>query len=133
MNRADEPNLLALDRHLREQKVEGGAVFEGRFLKVQRDCVAFPDAHPPQQQLAYREFVKHPGASMVIPILEDGRVVIERQYRYPHQQVFTEFPAGKIDAGEDPEQTALRELREETGYQAGEIAHLTTIHNAIAY
>jgi len=70
---------------------------------------------------------------MVIPLLADGRVVMERQYRYPLRREFIEFPAGKIDPGEDPLATAKRELREETGYEAQEWTHLTTIHPLIAY
>ncbi|MBM6414905.1 NUDIX domain-containing protein, partial [Lacticaseibacillus paracasei] len=71
--------------------------------------------------------------AMVIPLLSDGRVVMERQFRYPHRREFFEFPAGKIDPGEESLTTAKRELREETGYEAEEWRHLTTIHPIVSY
>lgn len=116
------------DEQLIETKVEGARVFAGNFLNVQRDFVSLPDG-----ARASREYVLHPGASMVVPIFDDGTVLVERQYRHPSRKIYTEFPAGKIDSGEDPVITAVRELREETGYQCQEIAHITSINNAIAY
>jgi ADP-ribose pyrophosphatase len=87
----------------------------------------------PDGQSATREYIIHPGAVVIIPLLEDGRVVLERQYRYPVGRVMTEFPAGKLDAGEDPLVCAKRELLEETGYVAGEWAYAGAMHLAIAY
>lgn len=123
------------DSNLAETLDHGSEVFTGRFLRVQRDFVRSPgqEVNLPESELASREYVKHPGAAMVVPLLDDGRVLVERQYRHPTRTIFTEFPAGKIDPGEDPLVTAARELLEETGYRAKEIAHFTTIHNAIAY
>jgi ADP-ribose pyrophosphatase len=129
----DSVDFTATDANLTEVKREGGLVFDGLFLQIQRHFVSFPHLPPDQQPNAHREFVVHPGAAMIIPMFEDHSVLIERQYRYPHQKVFSEFPAGKIDAGEEVATTAERELREETGFRAGQLAHLTTIHNAIAY
>jgi ADP-ribose pyrophosphatase len=80
-----------------------------------------------------REHIVHPGAVMIVPLLADGRLVIERQYRYPLARVMLEFPAGKIDAGEAPFTCAVRELAEETGYRAREWARAGILHNAIAY
>jgi ADP-ribose pyrophosphatase len=82
---------------------------------------------------AAREYIVHPGAVMIVPLLDDGRLVVERQYRYPLARVMLEFPAGKIDAGEPALVCAVRELAEETGYTAGEWAHAGVLHNAIAY
>ncbi len=120
------------DANLTETLKESSEAYTGDFLRIRKDLVALPNATS-GSPLASREYVVHPGACMVVPIFDRGTVLIERQYRHPCRKIFTEFPAGKIDPGEDPLNTALRELREETGYQAGEIAHVTTIHNAIAY
>ena len=73
------------------------------------------------------------GAVLIVPVLADGRLVLERQYRYPVRRVMLEFPAGKIDAGEKPLATAQRELREEAGYAAGRWTSLGTIHPEIGY
>jgi ADP-ribose pyrophosphatase len=80
-----------------------------------------------------REYIRHPGAVVILPVLDDGSILIERQYRYPLDQVFYEFPAGKIDPGEDHLECAKRELKEETGYTASDWQFVCTIHNAIAY
>eukprot|EP01037_Dinobryon_pediforme_P023093 gene23093-24444_t len=117
-----------MDSHLQESKVDGELVYEGHFLKVQRDVIRLPDG-----KQAAREFIRHPGAVVILPVFEDGSVLLERQFRYPLDQVFIEFPAGKIDAGEDYLACAKRELQEETGYTATEWQFVCTIHNAIAY
>ena len=116
------------DTHLREDLIESEPVFRGAFLNVRRDRVRLPNGAE-----AMREHIVHPGAVMVVPLLDDGRLVIERQYRYPLARVMLEFPAGKIDAGEAPFTCAVRELAEETGYRAREWARAGILHNAIAY
>ena len=116
------------DQHLRETPLARTELLRGHFLHVVRDTVRLPDG-----QEATREFVLHPGAVMVIGLLDDGRVVLERQYRHPMQQVMIEFPAGKLDAGEGSLACAQREMREETGYSASDWQFICTIHNAIAY
>lgn len=113
---------------LEETCVASEEVYRGRFLEVRRDEVRLPDG-----QTAGREYIVHPGAVMIVPLLEDGRLVLERQYRYPLHRVMVEFPAGKIDAGEPGWQCAVRELAEETGYRAREWARAGVLHNAIAY
>jgi len=103
-------------------------VFDGALLHVRRDRVRLPNG-----ATATREYVVHPGAVLIVPILDDGRLVLERQFRYPVGRVMLEFPAGKIDPHEAPLATAQRELREEAGYVAGTWQHLGTVHPEIGY
>ena len=103
-------------------------VYLGRFLDARRDEVRLPDG-----TTSAREYIVHPGAVMVVALLDDGRLVVERQYRYPMGRAMLEFPAGKLDAGEPPFECAVRELTEETGYKAREWAYAGVMHNAIAY
>ena len=117
-----------MDTHLKESKVDGELVYEGHFLKVQCDKIRLPDG-----KHSVREYIRHPGAVVILPLFDDGSVLLERQFRYPLDQVFIEFPAGKIDAGEDHLECAKRELQEETGYTATDWQFVCTIHNAIAY
>ena len=114
--------------HLIEQALSRESVLQGHFLRVVRDTVRLPDG-----ATATREYVLHPGAVMVIPCLDDGRVVLERQYRHPMREVMIEFPAGKLDAGEPPLACAQRELQEETGYHAREWAYAGCHAPTIAY
>jgi ADP-ribose pyrophosphatase len=116
------------DAHLREDTIESTQVFRGRFLDVRCDRVRLPNGGE-----AGREYIVHPGAVMIVPLLDDGRLVVERQYRYPLARVMLEFPAGKIDPGEPTVVCAMRELAEETGYRAAEWALGCRIHNAPAY
>lgn len=116
------------DRHLAEQLHTPGQVFRGRLLDVRSDTVSLPDG-----SLASREYIVHPGAVMVVPLLDDGRLVLERQYRYPLGRSMIEFPAGKREPAEPALQCARRELAEETGYTARQWAHAGQLHNAIAY
>ena len=117
-----------MDDHLKETKVDGEIAYDGNFLKVSRDRVKLPDG-----KITQREFIRHPGAVVILALFDDGRVLLERQFRYPNEQVFIEFPAGKIDPGEASLACAKRELEEETGYTATDWHFVCTIHNAIAY
>jgi len=117
-----------MDSHLKETRLDGETAYDGKFLKVLRDRVSLPDG-----KATYREYIRHPGAVAILPLFDDGRVLIERQFRYPLDRVFIEFPAGKIDPGEDHLACAKRELQEETGYTATDWHFLCTIHNAIGY
>jgi ADP-ribose pyrophosphatase len=116
------------DEHLIEHRIDSQELFKGHFLHAFRDTVRLPSG-----LTATREYVTHPGAVMIIPLLDDGRLLMERQYRYPMQQVMLEFPAGKLDAGEKPQHCAQRELREETGYSATHWAHAGVMHPVISY
>ena len=116
------------DDALMEHRVSGEQVWRGSFLDVRRDLIRQPDGHT-----ATREYIVHPGAVMVVPLLDDGRLLMERQFRYPLGRVLLEFPAGKLDPGESVQACAERELREETGYTATAWARAGLLHNACAY
>jgi ADP-ribose pyrophosphatase len=116
------------DAHLVETTLGSKEILKGHFLQVLRDSVRLPDGSQ-----ATREYVIHSGAVMVVALLDDGRLVLERQYRYPMQAVMLEFPAGKIDPGESSLACAQRELREETGYRAREWAKAGVLHPVISY
>lgn len=119
---------LASDAHLLETTVSSQTVYQGHFLELRRDEVALPDGGQ-----ATREYVIHPGAVMIVALLPDGRLVMERQYRYPVRQTMIEFPAGKLDAGEGGLACAQRELLEETGYRARRWAKAGVMHPVIGY
>jgi ADP-ribose pyrophosphatase len=116
------------DDHLIETLLASERVFDGNMLHVRRDSVRLPDGRD-----ATREYVVHAGAVLIVPVLADGRLVLERQFRYPVRRVMLEFPAGKIDPQETPLATAQRELREEAGYLARSWMPLGTLHPQIGY
>lgn len=125
MSTADQEPSAA---HLVESMATSEAVFDGKLLHVRRDTVRLPDG-----MLATREYIIHPGAVLVVPVLPDGRLVVERQYRYPLGRVMIEFPAGKLDPGEAPLDCARRELREEAGYRADNWWRLGCVHPVVSY
>lgn len=127
LNAATLESLLD-ERGLKEETLISEVVYEGDFLTVYRDEIVLPNGEHGQ-----REYMKHPGAVMIMPVFENGDVLLERQYRYPLHSVFIEFPAGKKDLGELPLETAHRELLEETGYRAQKMTHVTDIYNAMGY
>ncbi|AYQ30530.1 NUDIX hydrolase [Polaromonas sp. SP1] len=116
------------DAHLVETRLDSMEILKGDFLHAMRDTVRLPDG-----ARATREYVIHPGAVMIVAQLDDGRLILERQYRYPVQSVMVEFPAGKLDPGEESLVCAQRELLEETGYVAREWARAGVMHPVISY
>uniref|UniRef100_B1XUL2 GDP-mannose pyrophosphatase n=1 Tax=Polynucleobacter necessarius subsp. necessarius (strain STIR1) TaxID=452638 RepID=B1XUL2_POLNS len=116
------------DVHLREERISGEDIYGEIFLKMKRDKVSLPDGEE-----AIREYLTHPGAVAILAILEDGRVLLERQYRYPIAKACIEIPAGKLEIGEDHLLCAKRELEEETGYTAKKWSYIRRIHPLISY
>jgi ADP-ribose pyrophosphatase len=111
-----------------EKKITSRAAYRGRLLKVNEDEVRLPDGGT-----ALREYVLHPGAAIILPLFDDGTVLLERQFRYPLGKHFYELPAGKLEPNEPPIETAKRELLEETGYAAAEWRELGRFHPCIGY
>ncbi len=116
------------DAHLIESELSSESVFEGCLLKVRKDTVRLPNG-----ATSVREYIHHPGAVVILAFLPNGKLLFERQFRYPLRQVFLELPAGKIDPSEALAETARRELREETGYLAARWEHLGVMHPCIGY
>jgi ADP-ribose pyrophosphatase len=123
-----KPELAWQKKNLAEQTIRGEWVFRGRLLHVRRDLVRLPDGAETE-----REYIEHPGAVMVIPLLDTGELVLERQFRYPLRRDFLELPAGKIDPGEAPLECGKRELLEETGYVAASWRYVATTHPVVGY
>lgn len=115
-------------KDLTERFLTGEEAYSGNFLRVRRDLVRLPDGSQ-----THREYIVHPGAVGIVPLLEDGTVLLVRQHRYPHRRDFIEIPAGKLEPNEPALETGKRELQEETGYVATEWTELGVIDNAIAY
>lgn len=113
---------------LSEKRLDTAVVYDGNFIKVRKDHAQLPDG-----SVSTREYITHPGAVAILAMLDNGNLVMERQFRYAPQREFIELPAGKIDPGEDPLLTAQRELLEETGYVAKEWVHLATAWPCIGY
>jgi ADP-ribose pyrophosphatase len=116
------------DDHLREESISSENIYGGIFLHMKRDQVRLPDG-----KIAAREYLTHPGAVAVLAILDDGRVLLERQYRFPIAKACIEIPAGKLEVGEDHLLCAQRELEEETGYTAKKWSYIRRIHPVISY
>lgn len=117
------------EKNLVETKIKSEDIFDGTLLHVKRDTVKLPNGNE-----STREWIKHQGASAVIPVLPDGRIILVKQYRYPIHKITLEIPAGKLDVpDEDPLLCATRELSEETGYSAENIEKLTTIATTVGF
>lgn len=113
---------------LKEKTISSEEIYKGKIIDVYRDKVLCPNGKE-----SYREYIKHCRASCVVAKLPNGKFLIEKQYRYPYDEIIYEFPAGKCDKGEDPKNTALRELEEETGYRANHIEYIGEIYPSCAY
>lgn len=113
---------------LLESRLQSEKVFDGRLLQVYIDEVKLPDG-----TTSTREWIKHPGACAIVPVFEDGTIMLLKQFRYPPHKTFVEVPAGKIDPGEDPKETARRELIEETGIRCTNLAEAGSFYPAIGY
>jgi len=111
-----------------EKKITSRTAYRGGMLTVHEDEVKLPDG-----STALREYVIHPGAAIILPLFDDGSVLLERQFRYPVGQHFYELPAGKLEPDESALETAKRELLEETGYEAAEWRELGRLHPCIGY
>ena len=111
-----------MDENLKEIFLSTTRLYEGKIINLRRDTVRLPNGRE-----ATREVVEHPGAVAVVPVLSDGRVLMVRQFRHPVGAMLLEIPAGKLDAGEEPYDCALRELEEETGYRAGSMVRRASI------
>lgn len=113
---------------LTEHTLHSETVYQGRLLHAKRDRVQLPDGKE-----SSREYLIHPGAAVIVPVFDNGDVLLERQHRYPLRRDFLELPAGKLDPGEGDLECAQRELTEETGYVADTWQYLVTIYPCIGY
>lgn len=124
MSDQNPPEITELIEH----PLSSREVYKGKLLHVFIDDVRLPDGNS-----STREWINHPGACAVVPVFEDGSIMLVRQYRYPVKQIFIEVPAGKIDPGEPPLTTATRETAEETGLHAENIAYVSHFYPVIGY
>ncbi len=122
------PDMTEKEINLKEIQIDSTLTYEGDFLKVRKDHARMPDG-----SISSREYINHPGAVAILAMLDNGKLIMERQFRYAPRREFIEIPAGKIDPGEDILLSAQRELLEETGYVAKEWLHLTTAWPCIGY
>ena len=128
MKYKDLRTIEQADAKLREKKLTSKKVFDGKLLHVYSDEAELPD-----HTTSTREWIKHPGASAVVPVFEDGSIMLLQQFRYPPKKTFIEVPAGKIDPGEDQKTTAERELFEESGIKCNHLEEAGAFYPAIGY
>ena len=110
-----------------EKKIDSKQIFDGKIVKLYVDSVLLPNG-----ETATREIVRHPGAVCVIPVCENGDVIMVKQFRYPFEEVLLEVPAGKLEPNEDHLEAVRRELEEESGVVAGKIEFLGTMYTTVA-
>jgi len=119
--------MLEQDKDLIEEAVSSEEIYKGKIVHLFCDTVRLPNGKE-----ATREVIRHVGAAAIVPLTDEGNVILVRQYRYPFSQVMLEIPAGKLDIGEDPMDCAKRELIEETGYDAKELVYLGAFYPSVA-
>lgn len=120
--RKREKGVREMNNKFEEKTISSEHIYSGRIISVKKDEVLLPNG-----KTSTRELVGHPGAVGIIPITDDGRLIVVEQYRKPLERSLVEIPAGKLEPGEEPEVTAVRELEEETGYAAKSFTYLQTI------
>ena len=108
--------------------LKSNILYKGKVFNHQVDEIEYESGNK-----GIREIAIHPGGAVIIPIKDDGKIILVKQFRYPIQKTLIEFPAGKLEIGEDPLICATRELEEETGYKAKEIKKLGSIYTAPGY
>ncbi len=121
-------NWPRIAKELEEKEMDSSRIYDGVLLKVWKDEVRLPNGNTSE-----REYIRHPGASVVLPVFENGDIMLVGQYRYPLRQALLEVPAGKLDPGEPPGQAARRELTEETGLICNEMVRIGQFHPCIGY
>lgn len=128
MNKKDFMSSNDSEYSLKETRISSEQVYDGKLLQVYVDEVTLPDG-----STSTRDWIKHPGACAVVPVFNDGTIMLLKQFRYPPRKVFIEVPAGKIDPGESALNTAKRELTEESGIECSNIVHTGLFYPAIGY
>ncbi|MCL1895767.1 MAG: NUDIX hydrolase [Clostridiales bacterium] len=111
-----------------EKTLSSERIYEGAILNLRRDKVSVKDG-----RTSHREVVEHGGGVVILGVTREGKIPMLRQFRKPAEQVMFELPAGKLEKGEDPKEAALREFREETGYTAGRIRHMSSFYPTVGY
>ncbi len=114
--------------NLDEKILSSETIYEGKLVRLYKEIIELPDGSQ-----TFREVIRHPGAVAMVPLLDDGRIVLVRQYRTAVRMVTLEIPAGTLEPDEDPERAATRELQEETGYKPGTLERLTGDYTAPSY
>lgn len=128
MQDKDLPLSNTIKSNIEESRLSTKKVFSGKLLQVYVDEVTLPNG-----SVSTRDWIKHPGASAIVPIFEDGTIMLLNQFRYPPRKIFLEVPAGKLDPGESSDKTASRELKEESGLLCDQLIKVGEFYPAIGY
>ena len=121
-------NEIKTKKDLRETQIASEQIVDGLLMKAWRDEVRLPNG-----KTAMREYIRHPGAAIMVPLFTNGDTLLVKQYRYPVGKVFIELPAGKLDGGEPLEEAAQRELAEEAGFTSGKLKLISEFYPCIGY